>query len=163
MKRFLLILSVWLQGNLMIYADEFVDYAWNDFYDHNQMIQECSFSGRLVPPLPHNMFCDFFKKPLDTSTARMLYQRLNHLRESYGPLKKGDYVSWYEEDRRTHKSVFETIQKTQSRIHVIFINGIKTTYTNFRDNLLYLLKMAPHIKELTTKIDAILVNDDHSF
>jgi pimeloyl-ACP methyl ester carboxylesterase len=150
MKRILLLIFL-LQGTLLIQADEFIDYEWRtfnyeqDFYDSDYMIHGCSFSDRLVPPLPHNMFCDFFKKPLDTNTANTLYQRLNQLREAYGPLKKGDYVSWYEEDGRAHKSVFETIQKTQSKIHVIFINGIKTTYTGFRDNLLYLLKIAPNI------------------
>jgi len=144
MKKILL-MSFWLLNSLNIYANDYFDYDLSIFNYTNELYYQDSLSNRHGHPLPRNIVSYFSKQPVDRYTEIILYKRLNHLREKYGVLQKGEYLFSYEEDGRTHKSLFETIQKTESKIHVLFINGIETSPDEFKDHLRYLIKITPHI------------------
>ncbi len=128
------------------YVEEEHSYFTNlDFYEEyerDDFIQNCYFYSRGLPLIQRDTL-GAFAPDLNMEGIGYIYERINTFRAKFNSYKKGDYIADYEDDGRLLKSRFDTFSKTNSRIHVIFINGIKTSYDYFQGHLKYIQSIIP--------------------
>ncbi len=155
MKRVLFFL-ICILGNAYVVANEYIEFGEGSYsyeealyqealyrFEEEQYIRECYFSGPLVPVVPRDI-CKAFFKTINPNDAYLLYERINSLRKVFGEFRKGSFISTFEDDGRIQKSSFvNTYFKGHSGHHILFINGIKTTFASFLKHLDYIHELDP--------------------